>query len=120
VVAAETDVEAARLFTSLQQAFVNLRTGRPGPLPPPVDPAELNADPMVQAMAQDVFNRAVVGAPDTVKAGIDAFARRTGANELMITAQVFDHAARLRSFEIAAAARDALDAEAASEASPAL
>jgi luciferase family oxidoreductase group 1 len=112
LIAAETDEEAQRLFTSLQQAFVNLRTGRPGPLPPPVDPSELRRDPLVQAMAEDVFARSVVGAPETVKQGLKAFAERTGADEIMITAQVFDHAARLRSFEIAAGVRDALPREA--------
>ncbi len=102
VIAAETDQEAARLFTSLQQAFVNLRTGRPGPLPRPVDPGELSRDPMVQAMSQEVFSRSVVGSAETVKAGLDAFIQRTGANEVMVTAQIFDHTARLRSFEITA------------------
>jgi len=110
VIAADTDEEAARLFTSLQQAFVNLRTGRPGPLPPPVEPAELRGDPLVAAMAEDVLARSVVGSPETVQRGLQAFAERTGADEIMVTAQVFDHAARLRSFEIAAAARDALQA----------
>jgi luciferase family oxidoreductase group 1 len=110
VVAAETDEGAARLFTSLQQAFVNLRTGRPGPLPPPVDPADLRGDPLVEAMAQDVLARSVVGSPGTVRDGLQAFAARTGADEIMVTAQLFDHPARLRSFEIVAAARDALHA----------
>ena len=104
VIAAETDAEAARLFTSLQQAFVNMRTGRPGKLPPPVDPDALAADPRVRMLAQEVFARAVVGSPDTVKQGIAAFIRRTGADELMVTAQIFDHQARLRSFELTATA----------------
>jgi luciferase family oxidoreductase group 1 len=104
VVAADTDDEARRLFTSIQRAFVNLRTGRPGPFPPPVDPASLADDPMVQHLAQEVFSRAVVGSPETVQRGLEAFASRTGADEIMITAQVFDHAARLRSFELTAEA----------------
>ena len=112
VIAAATDDEAAWLFTSLQQAFVNMRTGRPGPLPPPVDPASLTVDPMVQGMLQEVLSRAVVGSPETVKQGLDAFARRTGADEIMVTAQVFDHAARLRSFQLVAEARDELAREA--------
>ena len=115
LIAADTDDEAQRLFTSLQQAFVNLRTGRAGPLPPPVNPAELRRDPLVQAMAEDVFARSVVGSPETVKAGLKAFAHRTGADEIMVTAQVFDHAARLRSFRIAAEVRDALERETAGE-----
>jgi luciferase family oxidoreductase group 1 len=104
VVAADTDEEARRLFTSIQRAFVNLRTGRPGPFPPPVDPASLEGDPMVQHLAQEVFSRAIVGSPETVRRGLEAFAARTGADEIMVTAQVFDHAARLRSFELTAQA----------------
>jgi luciferase family oxidoreductase group 1 len=120
VVAADTDAEAARLFTSLQQAFVNLRTGRPGKLPPPVEPADLSANPMVAGMVEEVLSRSVVGSAETVVRGLAAFARRTGADEIMVTAQIFDHAARLRSFEITAQARDALAREAAdSQPSPA-
>ncbi len=111
VIAADTDEEAQRLFTSLQQAFVNMRTGRPGKLPPPIDPAQIMADPMAQMLAREVFSRSVVGSLQTVTQGLDAFARRTGADEIMVTAQVFDHQARLRSFELTAQARDALQAE---------
>ncbi len=110
VVAADTDAEAARLFTSIQQAFVNLRTGRPGPLPPPVDPSELSTDPLATGMMRDMLARSVVGSPETVKDGLAAFAERTGADEIIVTSQVFDHAARLRSFELTAAARNALQA----------
>ncbi|MFI4933269.1 MAG: LLM class flavin-dependent oxidoreductase [Caulobacterales bacterium] len=102
VIAAETDKEAALLFTSLQQAFVNLRTGRPGRLPPPIDPGEFGRDPRVQHMVQEVLSRAVVGSPETVRRGFEAFARRTGADEIMVTAQIYDHSARLRSFELTA------------------
>ena len=104
VIAADTDAEARRLFTSVQRAFVNLRTGRAGPFPPPVDPAELEDDPMVQHLAQEVFSRAVVGSPETVRRGLEAFVQRTGADELMVTAQLYDHGARLRSFELTAQA----------------
>jgi luciferase family oxidoreductase group 1 len=104
VVAAETDAEARWLFSSLQQAFVNLRSGRPGPLPPPVENYEAGLDPRAKAILDDALACAIVGGPETVKAGLKAFVARTGADELMITAQVFDHAARVRSFEIAAAA----------------
>ena len=118
VVAAESDEEAAWLFTSLQQAFVNLRTGRPGRLPPPVAPEMLTRDPVVQQIAQEVFSRSVVGSPETVTRGLEAFARRTGADEIMVTAQVFDHAARLRSFEIVSRARDELARAAVRQALP--
>ncbi|TIL75597.1 MAG: LLM class flavin-dependent oxidoreductase [Mesorhizobium sp.] len=102
VFAAPSDAEARLLFTSLQQAFVNLRTGRPGRLPPPVDGFERDLDPMAKTMLGQALSCAVVGAPETVRQGIAAFVQRTGADELMVTAQIFDHAARVRSFEILA------------------
>ena len=102
VFAAPTDEEARLLFSSLQQAFVNLRTGRPGQLPPPIDGYEEMLDPAARPMIAQALSTAVVGSPDTVKQGIDTFVRRTGADELMVTAQIFDHAARVRSFEILA------------------
>jgi luciferase family oxidoreductase group 1 len=106
VFAAETDGEARRLFTSLQQAFVNLRCGRPGPLPPPSDDVEMT--PAERAMLDQALSCSVVGSPETVGRGIEAFAARTGADELIVTSQIFDHAARLRSYEIVAEARRAL------------
>ncbi len=102
VIAAETDDEAKFLFTSLQQAFANLRLGRPGKMPPPV--RDLKLDPMIEGQLAQALSCSVVGGPEKVKAGIAAFAKRTGANELMVTGSVFDHAKRLRSFEIAAQA----------------
>ncbi|RWO52947.1 LLM class flavin-dependent oxidoreductase [Mesorhizobium sp.] len=102
VFAAPSDAEARLLFTSLQQAFVNLRTGRPGRLPPPVDGYERDLDPMAKTMLGQALSCAVVGALETVRQGIEAFVQRTGADELMVTAQIFDHAARVRSFEILA------------------
>jgi luciferase family oxidoreductase group 1 len=111
VVAAETDEEARRLFTSIQLSFVRLRTGHPGPLPPPVDPDQLGLDPIAQQLAGDVFARAVVGSPQTVRQGLKAFAERTGADEIIVTAHLFDHAARLRSFELSALAWAELEAE---------
>jgi luciferase family oxidoreductase group 1 len=104
VFAADTDAEARHLFSSLQQAFVNLRTGRPGKLPPPVDGYEAELEPMAKAMLDQALSCAIVGSPATVRSGLDAFIRRTGADELMVTAQIFDHKARLRSFEILAEA----------------
>ena len=108
VFAAPTDAEARLLFTSLQQAFVNLRTGRPGRLPPPVEGYEQTLDPMAKTMLGQALSCAVVGSPETVRQGIDAFVRRTGADELMVTAQMYDHAARVRSFEILAEAHKSL------------
>ena len=110
VFAADTDREAQRLFTSLQQQFVNLRRGRPGPLNPPVDSLEGFWSPAEKAGVDHALAYAVVGSPDTVRRGLKAIIDRTGADELMVTAQIFDHAARLRSFELAAGARDQLAA----------
>ncbi len=109
VVAAETDAGAKRLFTSLQQAFLNLRTGRPSRLPPPVDDIEARfaAAGMTPDM-QGALATAVVGDPQTVRRGLEAFVAKHHPDEIMITAQIFDHTARVRSFEIAAAARDEL------------
>jgi luciferase family oxidoreductase group 1 len=102
VVAAPTDDEARYLFTSLQQAFVNLRSGRAGKLPPPVENYERDLDANARAMLGHALAEAVVGSPETVRRGVQAFIARTGADELMVTAQVFNHAARVRSFEILA------------------
>jgi len=110
VFAAATDAEARRHFTSLQQAFVNLRRGSPGPLLPPVDSMDGLWSPMEQAGVEHAFRYAIVGSPETVRRGLAAFIAETQADELMITAQMFDHAARLRSFELVAEARDALAA----------
>jgi luciferase family oxidoreductase group 1 len=106
VFAADTDAEARLLFSSLQQAFVNLRSGRPGLLPPPHEDLEAQLDPMAKRMLDQALSCAVVGSPDTVREGVRAFAQRTGADELMITAQIFDHEARKRSFEILAQAAE--------------
>jgi luciferase family oxidoreductase group 1 len=104
VFAADTTREAERMFSSLQQAFVNLRTGNPGKLPPPVDDFGKGLDDRILFTLDQALACTVVGTPDTVREGIAAFAARTGADELMLTGQIYDHAARLRSFEIAAEA----------------
>jgi luciferase family oxidoreductase group 1 len=108
VFAADTDDEARRLATSMQQAFVNLRRGRPTPLQPPVEGFENTLQPFERAMLNEVLSATAVGAPEAVRAGLAAFIARTGADELMITSQIYDHAARLRSYEITARARDSL------------
>jgi len=104
VFAAESDAEARRLFSSLQQAFLNLRSGRPGPLPAPVEGFESGLDPSAAAMLRHALSCSVVGSPETVRRGLRDFIERTGADEVMVTAQIFDHSARLRSFEITAEA----------------
>jgi len=107
VFAADTDAEAARLFTSLQQSFVQLRRGTPRPLPPPVDTMAGRWSPGEEAMVSHAFREAVVGSPATVKSGVENFLKRTGVDELMVTAAIYDHTARLRSFELVAQIRDA-------------
>ncbi|MDH4986350.1 LLM class flavin-dependent oxidoreductase [Aminobacter anthyllidis] len=102
IVAADSDAEAKLLFTSVQQAFVNLRSGRPGRLPAPIEGYERELDPVARQMLSQTLACAVVGSPETVRRGVEAFIARTGADELMVTAQVFDHAARKRSYEILA------------------
>ena len=102
VIAAETDEDAAVLASSLQQSFVNLRSGRPSKLPPPVPGYLETLDPPHRALLESVLSCSAIGAPATVKARTEAFLARTGADELMVTSQVFDHAARLRSYELLA------------------
>ena len=107
VVAADTDAEARRLFTTQQQAFVNLRRGRPGLVPPPLASAEAMDEyctPAERVGVDSALACAVVGSPDTVRTGLRAFVERYQPDELMLTANVFDHASRLKSFELAAAA----------------
>ena len=103
VFAADTRAEAARLFTSLQQAFVNLRRGSPAPLPPPDERLEERLAPGDRLLVDQMLSCTVVGTPETVRHGLGVFAERTGADELMLTSQIFDHRARLRSYEIVAA-----------------
>jgi luciferase family oxidoreductase group 1 len=102
VVAAEDDEEARYLFSSLQQSSLNNRLGRPGRVPPPVKDFYQRLDPRARAILEDSQSQAIVGGPETVRRGLDAFIERTHANELMITANLFDHDKRKRSFEIVA------------------
>jgi luciferase family oxidoreductase group 1 len=108
VFAADTETEATRIFTSVQQAFANLRRGRPGLLPRPVDDIEAVLSPGEMAMIAQALACTVVGNPDKVRRGLAAFVARTGADEVMITSTIHDHAARRRSIEIAAEAWSAL------------
>ena len=111
VFAAETDREARRLFTSLQQQFIALRRGTPGPLPPPLDSMDGHWSPQERMMVEHSLMYSVVGAPDTVRQGLAEFIEETQVDELMITAQIYDHAARVRSFELTMEAREKLTAE---------
>ena len=109
VVAAESDEEARFLFSSLQQSTLNNRTGRPGRVPPPVEGFDAMLDPRARAILADSQACAIVGDPETVRQGIEEFIGRTGADELMVTANIFDHEKRKRSFEIVAQAHGGME-----------
>jgi luciferase family oxidoreductase group 1 len=104
VVAADTDDEARRLFTSQQQAFTNLLRGRPGPYPPPVDDIDSVWSPAEAAHVSQMLACSVVGSRDAVRRGLERFVERTQADELMLVTAVFDPVARQRSCEIVAEA----------------
>jgi luciferase family oxidoreductase group 1 len=103
VFAADTEAEARRLFTSAQQQFLYLMRGKAGPLRPPVDDMDALWTPLERMRIEHTFACSAVGDAEQVRSGMRAFIEETGVDELMITAQIFDHAARVRSFEIAAA-----------------
>jgi alkanesulfonate monooxygenase SsuD/methylene tetrahydromethanopterin reductase-like flavin-dependent oxidoreductase (luciferase family) len=102
VFAADDEDEARYLATSMQQAFVHLRTGRPGRLPPPVRDYDSALGAMERTILAQVLSYTAVGTVDAVREKLRGFVAQASADELMITSNVYDHSARLRSFEIAA------------------
>jgi luciferase family oxidoreductase group 1 len=108
VFAADSDEEAEVIATSAQQAFVNLRTGKPSRLPPPVPGYLDTLGPAERTMVESVLACSAIGTPKRVKEEIERFVEDTGADELMVTSMTYDHAARLRSYEIASQAVPAL------------
>jgi luciferase family oxidoreductase group 1 len=100
VFAADTDAEAQLLFTSLQQAFINLRSGNPAPLPPPLPGYYDSLDPRHADMLDSVLRCAIVGGPATVERDLAAFVAAHQPDEIMVTAQIFNHAARCKSYDI--------------------
>lgn len=102
VIAAETDAEARRLATTQQMSFADIFRGARGLSRPPIDDIETYWSPMEKAQAKRMLARSVVGGPETVRAGIAAFVKETGVDEVMIVSDVYDHALRLRSFQIIA------------------
>ncbi|MBO9828005.1 LLM class flavin-dependent oxidoreductase [Xanthomonas sp. A2111] len=104
VVAAAFTEEARRLFTTQQQSFVNLRRGRPGLIPPPIDDIEAFWAPHEKLGVERALACTVLGDPDTVAQGLSDFVARHRPDELLLTANIHDHAARLRSFQLAAEA----------------
>ena len=102
VFAAETDAEAHRLFTSVQQSITNRLRGVPGRLPPPVDDIERYWTPAEKAEVSARLACTIVGSPRTVRDGLTAFLDRTGVDEIIIVSAIYDHSARLRSYELVA------------------
>ncbi|APP77442.1 hypothetical protein BJD12_21965 [Xanthomonas vesicatoria ATCC 35937] len=109
VVAAETQAQARRLFTTQQQSFVNLRRGKPGKIPPPIDDIDSFWQPHERVGVERALACTVLGNADQIAQGVAAFIERHAPDELLFTANIYDHAARLRSFEIAAEAVRELD-----------
>jgi luciferase family oxidoreductase group 1 len=108
IIAADSDAQARRLFSSLQQSFVKLRRGIPGKLAPPVDDINACASPQELAGLNHSLMYSFVGAPETVSRGVRSFLQMTRADELIVSGHIFDHAARLHSYELAARIRDGL------------
>lgn len=108
VVASDSEAEAKRLFTTQQQSFVNLRRGLPGLIPPPIDDIEAFWQPHEKAGVQNALACAVVGDVQQVQEGLAAFVARHKPDEVLVTANIYDHAARKRSFGLAMQAWRAL------------
>lgn len=109
VVVGETDEDAKRLFTSHQQAFFNLRRGTPGPLPPP-DPCFLERISAQEKWEIDqTLSVSIIGSSRSVQTALEAFIGRTQADELILVDQIYAHAARLRSYELAGSVRDQME-----------
>ncbi|MHC9010905.1 LLM class flavin-dependent oxidoreductase [Stenotrophomonas rhizophila] len=108
VVASDSEAEAKRLFTTQQQSFVNLRRGLPGLIPPPIDDIEAFWQPHEKAGVQNALACAVVGDVQQVQEGLTAFVARHTPDEVLVTANIYDHAARKRSFGLAMQAWRAL------------
>src|SRR5690606_23277371 len=102
VFAADTDAEARRLFTSLQQQVVNPFRGTPTEIPPPVERMEGRGSPAEEAQVYRMTQYSVVGSPETVRARVERTVAETGGDEMLVPASSYGHAPRLRSFEIAA------------------
>ena len=108
VVAADTDDEARFLASSGREAFANLRRGMPTTLPPPSDEFAKDVVPFGDRPLEEMSSGAMVGSPPTVSQGLQDFIKLTGADEIMIVSHIYDHARRVRSFEITAEMRASL------------
>jgi alkanesulfonate monooxygenase SsuD/methylene tetrahydromethanopterin reductase-like flavin-dependent oxidoreductase (luciferase family) len=99
-IAADTDDQAQLLATSVQQAFVALRTGQPKQLPPPLPGYAETLPRQARALLSQILSCSAIGSPQTVRTEVTGFIERTRPDELMITSQIYDHAARVRSYEL--------------------
>ncbi|MDB5504983.1 MAG: alkane 1-monooxygenase [Tardiphaga sp.] len=109
IIAADTDKEAKRLATTQQMSFTNMFRGTRGLSQPPIDDIETYWSGAEKAQAMRMLARSIVGSPETVRAGIRALVAETGADELMIVSDVYDHGARLHSYELIAKAHATID-----------
>jgi alkanesulfonate monooxygenase SsuD/methylene tetrahydromethanopterin reductase-like flavin-dependent oxidoreductase (luciferase family) len=109
VILADTDTEARRLFTSVQQAFTGMVRGKRGLLKPPIDDIEAYWSPLEKAQASTMLTYSFVGSPETVRGGVERLIEQTGADELMVASAIYDHSARLRSYQLLAEVRDEID-----------
>jgi alkanesulfonate monooxygenase SsuD/methylene tetrahydromethanopterin reductase-like flavin-dependent oxidoreductase (luciferase family) len=111
VIAAETDAQARRLFTSAQQQFTNRFRGTRGQLPPPIDDIEAYWSPAEKAQVLKMLVCSFVGSAETVGKELHRFLQETGADELIVASAIYDHAARLQSYELLAEIWDASSLE---------
>jgi luciferase family oxidoreductase group 1 len=110
VIAAETDAEAQRLFTTLQQQFLNLIRGVPTEIPPPIASMEGRWSMQEKAMVDRKIHYSIVGSPQTVRQGLEHLIDQTQADEIIATASIYDHPSRLRSFELASTVFEEINA----------
>jgi luciferase family oxidoreductase group 1 len=102
IIAAESDAEARRLATTQQMSFADLFRGARNLSRAPIDDIDSYWSPRERAQAMNMLQRSIVGGPETVRRGIDQLVAETGADELMIVSDIYDHAQRLRSYELIA------------------
>jgi alkanesulfonate monooxygenase SsuD/methylene tetrahydromethanopterin reductase-like flavin-dependent oxidoreductase (luciferase family) len=100
VICAQTDAEARRLFTSVQQAFTNRFRGKYGRLPTPIDDIEAFWTPTEKEQVSALLTYSFVGAPESVRVGLQQFIERTGVDEVIVASAIYDHSARVRSYEL--------------------
>ena len=111
VITADSDEEARLLYTSRQQSTLAIRFGRRGLLQPPLADFESRLGPVERQILDELLPGTVLGSPASVKEGLQKFIAKTGADEIIIAAQIFDHKARLRSYELTAKVRDQMQSE---------